>query len=85
LAGSGIQTNPPATNAKIQESGQTFDVTVDKMPPANILDEIRTNVDFDDLEAALMAEGLKEFADPQRRLLALIARKRTKLRAIPAR
>jgi transaldolase len=84
LAGSGIQTNPPATNAKIQESGRTFDVTVDKLPPASILDEIRTHVDFDELENDLMSEGLKKFAEPQRRLLALIAQKRSSLLATSA-
>lgn len=79
LAGSGIQTNPPATNAKIQSSGKSFDVNVYKMPPATVLDEIRTQVDFDELENVLMAEGLKKFATPQRRLLALIAGKRSQM------
>jgi len=33
FAGSGIETNPPATNQKVQSSGRTFVRTVDKLGP----------------------------------------------------
>ena len=78
LAGSDIQTNPPATNAAVQEmAGKTFTRTVDQLPPQAVLDEIDHKVDFAKLEHVLMEEGLKKFADPQKALLKLIAEKRT--------
>ncbi|MGE3315495.1 MAG: transaldolase family protein [Planctomycetaceae bacterium] len=80
LAGSDIQTNPPATNAAIQTlSGKTFTRTVDKLPAAEVLAEIDKKVDFAKLEQTLMDEGLKKFADPQKALLKLIADKRKSL------
>ena len=81
LAGSDIQTNPPATNAAIQAMpGKKFTRTVDKFPPPEVLAEIDREVDFKKLEEFLMEEGLKKFADPQKGLLKLIAEKRQKLR-----
>ncbi len=80
LAGSDIQTNPPATNAAIQKMhGKVYARAVDKMPSAEVLDEIDSKVDFQKLEDVLMSEGVKKFADPQKALLALIAEKRTTL------
>lgn len=80
LAGSDIQTNPPATNAAIQAlSNRRFSRTVDKLPPPEVLAEIDREVDFQKLEEFLMVEGLKKFADPQKSLLKLIAEKRTNL------
>ena len=80
LAGSDIQTNPPATNASIQAmAGKKFTRTVDLLPPPAILDEIDREVDFQKLEETLMDEGLKKFADPQKALLKLIAEQRQKL------
>ncbi len=77
LAGSDIQTNPPATNAAIQKmTGKTFTRTVDKLPPADVLADIDKKVDFAKLEQVLMDEGLAKFADPFQALLALIATKR---------
>jgi transaldolase len=76
LAGSDIQTNPPATNAAVQASGLVFRRTVDEMPPAAVLAEIDAKVDQAKLEAHLMREGVVKFADPQKVLLALIAAKR---------
>ena len=82
LAGSDIQTNPPATNAAIQAmAGKRFTRTVDQMPPQAVLDEIDRKVDFEKLERVLMEEGLKKFADPQKTLLKLIAEKRSALAA----
>lgn len=77
LAGSDIQTNPPATNAAIQKmAGKVFTRTVDKLPPADVLNDIDKKVDFAKLEQVLMDEGLAKFADPFQALLALIASKR---------
>lgn len=80
LAGSDIQTNPPATNAAIQElKEKTFTRQVDQMPPADVLGEIDRLVDFQKMEEVLMEEGLKKFADPQKALLKLIGEKRKSL------
>jgi transaldolase len=77
LAGSDIQTNPPATNAAIQQmKGKTFTRTVDRLPPADVLADIDKKVDFAKLEQVLMDEGLAKFADPFKALLELIAKKR---------
>ncbi|MFO0879560.1 MAG: transaldolase family protein [Gemmataceae bacterium] len=79
FAGSDIETNPPATNAKVQQSGQTFSRQVDVFPSAEVLAEIDAKVDMQKLEHTLMDEGLRKFADPQKALLALIASKRKAL------
>ena len=82
LAGSDIQTNPPATNAAVQEmAGKRFTRTIDQLPPADVLAEIDREVDFRKLEEFLMEEGLQKFADPQKALLKLIGEKRQKLAA----
>jgi transaldolase len=79
LAGSDIQTNPPATNAAVEKLGQTYSCRVDQYPPREVLAEIDAKVDFVRMEQTLMEEGLKKFADPQKALLKLIADKRTEL------
>lgn len=80
LAGSDIQTNPPATNSAIQEmEGKVFSKTVDQLPPQEVIDEISEKVDNQKMEDVLMEEGLKKFADPQKALLKLIAEKRKSL------
>ena len=79
FAGDGIETNPPATNHAVQESGRTITRQVDKMPPPEVLKEIDEKVDMKHLEETLMEEGLKKFADPQHALLKLIAEKRESL------
>jgi transaldolase len=81
FAGSDIETNPPATNDAIEASGMTFDRQIDKLPPQEVLDEIKREVDVEHLEATLMAEGVKKFTDPQKALLALIKKKRETLTA----
>ena len=45
LAGSDIQTNPPATNEAVEKSGRTFRRMVDQMPPAEVLAEIDAKVE----------------------------------------
>ena len=79
LAGSDIQTNPPATNAAVEASRLVFHRTIDEMPPADVLAEIDAKVDPRKLEAELMREGVVKFADPQKALLKLIADKRRSL------
>jgi len=80
LAGSDIQTNPPATNEAVQAmTGKTFTRQVDQLPAQKVLDEIDQLVNFQHLEETLMQEGLKKFADPQNALLALISEKRESL------
>jgi len=79
FAGSDIETNPPATNDAIEESGRTFAREVDKLPPGDVLNEIDRIVDLEHLEATLMEEGIKKFAEPQKALLAMIAKRRKML------
>lgn len=80
LAGSDIQTNPPATNEAIQTmTGKRFTRMIDQFPPPEVLAEIDQKVDFAKQEQVLMDEGLKKFADPQKALLKLIAEKRQNL------
>jgi transaldolase len=81
FAGSDIETNPPATNEAVQKSGRTFTREVDKLPPPDVLAEIDQKVDMKHLEETLMREGVQKFADPQKDLLKLIARKREELQA----
>jgi transaldolase len=84
FAGSDIETNPPETNAAVEASGRTFTRQVEQMPPPEVLAEIDAKVDMVKLETTLMDEGLAKFADPQKKLLALIAEKRKALQPVPA-
>jgi len=79
FAGSDIETNPPATNEAVAKSGRTFTRQVEKLPPKEVLDEIAAKVDMAKMEAVLMEEGIKKFADPQKMLLKLIGEKRRAL------
>src|SRR5947207_2763434 len=79
FAGSDIETNPPATNEAVAKSGRTFTQQIDSLPPKEVLDEIAAKVDMAQMEAVLMEEGVKKFADPQKVLLKLIAEKRRAL------
>jgi transaldolase len=76
FAGADIETNPPATNEAVARSGLTFTRQVDQLPPPEVVAEIDRLVDMEQLETTLMTEGVAKFADPQKKLLALIARKR---------
>ena len=76
LAGSDIQTNPPATNDAVAESGTSFERKLDQLPAAEILAEIDEHVDFAHLEETLMREGIDKFAAPQIALLELVGEKR---------
>jgi transaldolase len=79
LAGSDIQTNPPATNEAVQASGRLFRRTVDQLPPPDVLAETDAKVDWRKLEDQLMREGVVKFADPQKDLLSLINERRSVL------
>jgi transaldolase len=76
LAGSDIQTNPPATNDAVEKLNHEYARQIDKMPPQGVLDEIDRKVDIKHLEHVLMDEGTAKFADPHKALLKLIAEKR---------
>jgi transaldolase len=75
FAGSDIQTNPPKTNDDVETSGRSFSRNVDKLPSEQVLAEIDRVVDMERLERDLMAEGLEKFAEPQRKLIALVEEK----------
>lgn len=79
LAGSDIQTNPPATNDAVEKLGKQYGKQVDKLPPQPVLDEIDREVDAQALEDKLMDEGTAKFADPHKALLQLLGEKRAAL------
>ncbi|MFW6059406.1 MAG: transaldolase family protein [Phycisphaeraceae bacterium] len=79
LVGSDIQTNPPATNDAVEQLGKTYTRTIDQHPPQHVLDEIDAKVNVRKLEDALMEEGVRKFADPQKELLKTIAERRKTL------
>ncbi len=81
LAGSDIQTNPPATNAAVEKMQKQYQRTVDRLPGKSVLDEIDRLVDPAKLEATLMDEGTAKFSDPHKALLKRIAEKRQALAA----
>jgi transaldolase len=79
LAGSDIQTNPPAVNEFVEKSSKQYTRQIDKLPPKEVLDEIDRLVDQQKMEDVLMREGTQKFSDPQKALLKLIAEKRAAL------
>lgn len=79
LAGSDIQTNPPATNAALDEIANTYEALSRTLPGQAILDELAAKVDIQKLEETLMAEGTAKFADPHKQLIQTIADKRAAL------
>lgn len=81
LAGSDIQTNPPATNEAVQKLNKTYTRKVDQMPPKVVLDEIDAKVDQQKMEDQLMKEATEKFADPQKALLKQIAEQRASVAA----
>ena len=81
LAGSDIQTNPPATNEAVEKMTKAFIRKVDQMPPREVVEEIERKVDQRKMEEKLMEEGTAKFADPQKALLKQIAEKRASLAA----
>ena len=83
LAGSDIQTNPPATNEAVEKLNKQYTRKVDQMPPREIVEEIGRKVDQGKMERKLMEEGTAKFADPQKALLQLIREKRAALASRP--
>jgi transaldolase len=81
LAGSDIQTNPPATNDAVEKLNKTYSRRVDQMPAKAVLDEITAKVDQQKMEDTLMTEGAAKFADPFTALLKQIKEKRSLLTA----
>ena len=79
LSGSDIQTNPPATNQAVAESGREFSRQVDVFPSKEVLESIDEHVDFTHMHNTLMSEGIAKFAQPQKELIALIGEKRAAL------
>jgi transaldolase len=79
LAGSDIQTNPPATNDAVEALGHTYTRKIDELPSKAIQDEIDRLVDQAKMEETLMSEGLAKFADPHKKLLETIKSKRATL------
>jgi transaldolase len=84
LAGSDIQTNPPATNEAVDQLNKTYTRKVDQMPPPQVVAEIEQKVDEAKMEQKLMEEGTAKFADPQKALLQLIREKRQTMSKQPA-
>lgn len=81
LAGSDIQTNPPATNDAVDRLNRQYTRKVDQLPPKEVLEEIARKVDVTKMEKALMEEGVKKFAEPQKALEKLIGERRASLAA----
>jgi transaldolase len=79
LAGSDIQTNPPATNEAVEALKKEYTKQIDQMPADEIVKEIEQKVDQQKMEAKLMEEGTAKFADPQKALIKQIADKRASL------
>lgn len=79
LAGSDIQTNPPATNAAVAESGLTFSSKVGAATPEAINASLDQNIKMAHLQDTLMSEGIAKFASPQKQLVSTIASKRAEL------
>ncbi len=79
LCGSGIQTNPPATNVKASQSGMLFTKQIDRLPAPEVLADIDKYVDFTKMEETLMSEGIQKFADPHKALMKLIADRRSQV------
>jgi transaldolase len=84
LAGSDIQTNPPATNEAVQRLNKTYVRKIDHPLATTVLNELEKKVDFVALERVLMSEGTSKFAEAQKTLLRLIAGKRHSSRVGPA-
>ncbi|MCE9531542.1 MAG: transaldolase [Planctomycetes bacterium] len=77
FAGSDIETIPPKICDALQASDRMFKRQVDMMPPADVVAEIEAKIDMAKAEDLLLDEGIRKFAEPQKALLALIARNRT--------
>ncbi len=78
LAGSDIQTNPPATNLAIRnQDSLVFDSKIAVLPSQDLVSIIDSTVDLNALGDKLMSEGIDKFVKPQRELIELIQGKRS--------
>jgi transaldolase len=76
FAGGDILTNPPTTHEQTQSAGITFTRRIEELPPDPVVAALDKHVDYEHLEATLLAEGVEKFVRPQRQLLDLIASRR---------
>jgi transaldolase len=83
LAGSDIQTNPPATNQAVQRLNKKYVRKIDETLGSSVLKEIEDKVDMVEMERVLMNEGTQKFAEAQKVLMRLIAAKRAFSPTIP--
>lgn len=79
FAGGDIQTNPPATNEAVDNFQKIYTRHIDQLPSPDLIREIDQKVDMAALERELMMEGISKFANPQKMLVELIAKKRASL------
>lgn len=79
MAGSDILTNPPGTNAAIEDLSGSYTATSRQLPDAAVVTEIAEKVDIAKLENTLMDEGTAKFADPHKKLIQTIRDKRAAL------
>src|SRR5262249_23354055 len=85
FAGSDIETNPPATNKAVQESGRFIRSHVEEMPPTEVLADIGMVGDGEKMEQGLREEGTKKPAAPKKPRRAQTADKRRQLAPAGAR
>ena len=81
LAGSDIQTNPPATNDAVEKLNKTTPARSTRCRPRQSSTRSTRRSIRRKMEDKLMEEGTAKFADPQHALLKLIAEKRAALTA----
>ena len=79
LAGSDIQTNPPATNDALEEMDKAYEPQSRTLPPQHVVNEFHEKVDIQKLEDQLMKEGTAKFADPAKKLIKAVKEKRESL------
>ena len=84
LAGSDIQTNPPATNDAVASSDMEFESRVYQLPPDEVVQELDNAISDEEMEKTLMEEGLEKFASPQKKLLATVKQAREQLQTSKA-
>ncbi|XAM00301.1 transaldolase [Phycisphaeraceae bacterium D3-23] len=79
MAGSDIQTNPPSTNAALEDMAKTYTATSRTISDPAAAQEMGKLVEMAKLEEVLMREGTAKFAEPHQKLIQTIADKRGSL------
>jgi transaldolase len=77
LAGSDIQTIPPATLAAIEEASPSFQRKIEDPEEDEIIEEIERTLDLSHMHKTLLREGMEKFMQAQRNLEATIANLRS--------